>query len=61
MFGVGLQELTLILIIVLVLFGGKKVPELSRGIGEAIRELRKGIGGEIDEDPKVKKPKKKSV
>ena len=61
MFGVGFQELLLILIIVLVLFGGKKIPELSRSIGEAVRELRKGIGGEIDEDPKTKKPKKQST
>ena len=43
MFGLGIQELTIILVIILVLFGGSKLPELSRSVGEAIRELRKGF------------------
>ena len=43
MFGLGFQELTVILVIILVLFGGRKIPELSRSVGEAIRELRKGF------------------
>lgn len=46
MFGVGIQELLIILAILLVLFGGKKLPELSRGIGQAIREMRKGLSGD---------------
>jgi TatA/E family protein of Tat protein translocase len=61
MFGIGLQELLVILVIVIVLFGGKKIPELSKGIGEAIRELRKGLTMDIDEDSKAKKPKKPSA
>ena len=43
MFGLGFQELSVILVIILVLFGGKKIPELSRSVGEALRELRKGF------------------
>ncbi len=43
MFGIGTQELLIILVIVLVLFGSTKLPELSRGIGQAIKEFRKGL------------------
>jgi sec-independent protein translocase protein TatA len=42
MFG-KFEELVVVLIIVLVLFGGKKLPELSKSIGESVRELRKGF------------------
>lgn len=46
MFGLGFQELLVILAIVLVLFGGKKLPELSRSVGEALREIRNGLAGD---------------
>jgi sec-independent protein translocase protein TatA len=49
--GIGMQELFLILLIVLILFGAKKVPELARGLGSGIREFKKaakevGDGGD---------------
>jgi sec-independent protein translocase protein TatA len=44
----GTPELLLILAIVLVLFGAKKLPELSKSIGQSARELRKGLNGEED-------------
>lgn len=43
MFDFKLEELLVILLIVLLLFGGKKLPELSRSIGESLRELRRGL------------------
>ena len=38
-----IEELVVILVIVLVLFGGKKLPELARGIGQSVREVKKGF------------------
>jgi sec-independent protein translocase protein TatA len=43
MFGLGAQELMLILLIALVLFGGSKIPELGRSLGQAIREFKRGV------------------
>jgi sec-independent protein translocase protein TatA len=43
MFGMGVQELMLILLIALVLFGGSKIPELGRSLGQAIREFKRGV------------------
>ena len=43
MFGLGVQELIIILAIVLLLFGGKKLPELSKSMANSIKELRKGF------------------
>ncbi len=44
MFGIGkAEELIVLLLIILVLFGAKKLPELARGIGESVKEVRKGL------------------
>lgn len=51
MFGIGVQELVIVLVIVLVLFGGKKLPELSKGLGEAIKNIRSGFSD--DENKKT--------
>lgn len=40
---VGVTELVVVAILVVVLFGGRKLPELGRGIGEAIREFKKSL------------------
>lgn len=41
MFGLGHWEIILIFILVLLLFGGKKLPEVAKGLGKAMREFRK--------------------
>ena len=41
--GIGSTELIIIAIILLILFGGRKLPELGRGPGESIRELKKSM------------------
>lgn len=41
-FGIGGQELLLIIVACLLLFGGKKIPELMRGLGQGVREFKRG-------------------
>ena len=47
---VGVTELVVILLIVLVLFGSKKLPELADGMGKAIRNFKRGINSEDEPD-----------
>ena len=49
MFGLGYQELLLILVIVLVLFGAQRLPDLARSLGSSVKEFKKGIN-EIKDD-----------
>jgi len=50
MFGMGAQELMVILVIVLVLFGGSKLPDLAKSLGKSMKEFKKGIASEPDEE-----------
>jgi sec-independent protein translocase protein TatA len=50
MFGIGLQELVIILVIALVIFGPTKLPQIGSGLGKAIRDFRKGVSGDDPED-----------
>lgn len=54
MFG-RVEELIVVLLIVLVLFGGKKVPELARAIGKSVREVKSGFTEEPDKKTDSKK------
>ena len=50
MFGLGVGEIVLIVVILVVLFGASRIPELGKGIGEGIRNFKKGMkGGDEDE------------
>jgi len=52
-------ELVIILLILILLFGGKKLPELSKSVGESLRELKKGLNGE--EETKTTKKENEKV
>ena len=50
---IGMQEILVIAIVVLVLFGGRKIPELMRGLGSGIKSFKEGMkDGTPDEDAK---------
>lgn len=51
MFGLRGQELLIILLIVLLVFGARKLPELARSLGTSAREFRKGVQDGSTEDP----------
>ena len=53
MFGLKMSELVIILVIALVLFGGAKLPQLGSSLGQAIRNFKKGFGGEEHAPPET--------
>ena len=63
MFGLGVPELMVILVIALVVFGPSKLPQIGSGLGKAIRDFKKGVtGGEDEEsDKEVKKEAPKDL
>lgn len=56
MFGLGMPELIIIMIIIVILFGATRLPEIGKGIGQAIRNFKKATSepDEIDVTPKNK-------
>lgn len=58
MFGLGATELTIIAVIVIVLFGARRLPEIGSGVGKAIKNFRAGMteSDEIDVTPDPGKP-----
>ena len=64
MFGLGATELVIILAIVVLLFGARRLPEIGSGLGRAIRGFKEGVTGKDaidvtpkkDESPEAKKP-----
>lgn len=69
MFGLGFQEILVIALIILLIWGGKKIPELMHGLGKGVKSFKAGmkdaekdiqeIKAEIVKDDDEKKPEKK--
>ncbi|MBP5508090.1 MAG: twin-arginine translocase TatA/TatE family subunit [Prevotella sp.] len=55
MFGIGTSELLVIALIVLLLFGGKKIPELMKGLGKGVKSVKDGVNGLDDNEDETKK------
>lgn len=49
----GTQEILVIALIVLLLFGGKKIPELMKGLGKGVKSFKDGVNGVADETDKA--------
>ncbi|MEI6433633.1 MAG: twin-arginine translocase TatA/TatE family subunit [Bacteroidota bacterium] len=66
-FGLGTTELLLIALVVLLLFGGKKIPELMKGLGKGVKSFKDGMEGmeeefkkPIEKNPPVEQTEKKT-
>ncbi|MDR1974187.1 MAG: twin-arginine translocase TatA/TatE family subunit [Bacteroidales bacterium] len=60
--GLGMPELLLIALVLLLFFGGRKIPELMRGLGKGVKSFKDGMSGitdpDADKDTKEKTPEK---
>jgi len=52
---IGTWEIILIVLVILLIFGGKKIPELMRGLGKGIKSFKDGVNGKEEEEIKDKK------
>ena len=60
MFGLGMQEILIIAFIVLLLFGGKKIPDLMKGLGKGVKSFKDGMK-EVDDELKDLNDKKEEA
>lgn len=59
--GLGFPELIIILLIILVIFGASRLPEIGSGLGKGIKNLKKALKGEDEIDVSPKKEKKEKI
>lgn len=56
--GIGFQEILVIALIILLLFGGKKIPELMKGLGKGVKSFKDGMSGADEANAKKEEEKK---
>jgi sec-independent protein translocase protein TatA len=60
--GLGMQELIIVLVILLLLFGSTRLPQLAKGMGKSIREFKKGVSeGGDDDDAELDEAKRERL
>ena len=57
--GLGMTEILIIALVILLFFGGKKIPELMKGLGQGVRSFKEGVNGTLDETGSDKEDTKK--
>jgi sec-independent protein translocase protein TatA len=55
MFGIGMSEMVIILVIVLIIFGAGKLPEIGKGLGKGIKNFKSAVTGNDEEEAAKKK------
>lgn len=58
LFGLGMQEILIIAFVILLLFGGKKIPELMKGLGKGVKSFKEGMNEVTDMTNDTKEEKK---
>jgi len=58
MFGLGVQEIMLILLIAVFFFGGEKIPEIAKGLGKGLREFKRAMDQPDEEEQELARPMK---
>lgn len=54
--GIGPSEWVIIILVLVLLFGAKKIPELAKGLGQGIKEFKKAANGNYEDEEKKDKP-----
>ena len=60
MFGLGTTEILIIALIILLLFGGRKIPELMKGLGKGVKSFKDGMK-EVEKDVDINDEKKEEI